>query len=46
LPRHVHVFKDRRLVLKWDLENRRVISGFPTRKILKVIAALVEEGRL
>jgi len=46
LPRHVHVYKGRRLVLKWDLENRRVIEGIPTRRMLKAIASLVKEGRL
>jgi hypothetical protein len=46
LPRHVHVYRGRRLVLKWDIENRRVLVGTPTRRILKAIASLMKEGRL
>jgi hypothetical protein len=45
-PRHVHVFKDDRIVLKWDLEHDRLLSGVYWRKVVDIIAALVEEGRL
>ena len=45
-PKHVHVYSGGRLVLKWDLENRKAIRGRPTRRILKIIDALREEGRL
>jgi hypothetical protein len=45
-PRHVHVYRDARLVLKWDLENGKSMSGRPTRKILEIIEQLQKEGLL
>lgn len=45
-PRHVHVYKDGKLVVKWDLENQVAMKGQATGKILKLIAELEEEGRL
>ena len=29
-PRHVHVYRGGRLVLKWDLENEKAMEGKPT----------------
>lgn len=45
-PRHVHVYKDGNLIVKWDLENQMPIKGTATRVILKYIKELVEEGKL
>ena len=45
-PRHVHVYKDSKLVVKWDLENRVAMKGHANNHILKQIAELEEEGRL
>lgn len=45
-PRHVHVFKDGREILKWDLENNLAMSGAITGKLLKIIQSLVREGEL
>ena len=45
-PRHVHVYRKRRLVLKWDLENQLAMKGKPTAKILQLIRELDEEGLL
>ena len=45
-PRHVHVYRDGRLVLKWDLENKRVLRGNLTRRIHALIEQLEEEGLL
>lgn len=45
-PRHVHVYRDGKLVVKWDLENARSIRGRATAKILALIAELVSEGLL
>lgn len=44
--RHVHVFRNRRQVVKWDLDENCVIEGRATRKIKALIAELVREGRL
>ena len=45
-PRHVHVYKDGKLVVKWDLENRIAMKGKANSRILKLIADLEQEGRL
>ncbi|MDF1564592.1 MAG: DUF4160 domain-containing protein [Deltaproteobacteria bacterium] len=45
-PRHVHVYRDGALVVKWDLENRIEMKGKMTRRILKLIEELEEEGLL
>ena len=45
-PRHVHVLKNGRLVLKWNLDKGKVMSGRSTRQILKLIESLVREGGL
>ncbi len=45
-PRHVHVYEDSELVLKWDLENDRAMKGTTTRRILAIIRQLQEEGLL
>jgi hypothetical protein len=46
MPRHVHVFRDGRLVLKWDLEEDRPIEGDAQRRIVKTIRELRLEGLL
>jgi len=46
LPRHVHVLKDGRLVVKWNLELGRAISGVATRRVQRLIAELEREGQL
>ena len=43
-PRHVHVYEDGKLVLKWDLENRVAMKGLATRRIRKLIEDLEREG--
>jgi hypothetical protein len=45
-PRHVHVYRDGTLVVKWDLENDKAMKGEPTRQILRYIRELQSEGRL
>ena len=45
-PRHVHVYRKGKLVVKWDLENNKSMKGSATRQILKHIRALRTEGRL
>ena len=45
-PRHVHVYRDQTLVVKWDLERRRPMKGSATRRVLDLIAELEEEGIL
>jgi hypothetical protein len=45
-PRHVHVYKDGKLVLKWNLEDRVPMKGQPTGRLLELIAELEKEGVL
>lgn len=45
-PRHVHVYRDSKLVVKWDLENKRAMKGSPTRRIMRLIEDLEKEGLL
>ena len=45
-PRDVHVYRDSRLVVKWDLDHHQPMEGIATRAVLKLIEALVEEGKL
>ncbi|MCE2433167.1 MAG: DUF4160 domain-containing protein [Candidatus Latescibacteria bacterium] len=45
-PRHVHVYRSGKLVVKWDLENSRAMKGKPTGQILKYIRELQDRGSL
>jgi hypothetical protein len=45
-PLHVHVLRDGRLVLKWDLERERVMEGQASLRVLELIRELRREGRL
>jgi hypothetical protein len=45
-PRHVHVYKDNRFVVKWDLDNGLPMRGRAPAKVLRLIAELEQQGRL
>lgn len=45
-PRHVHVYRDGKPILKWDLDNGQPMSGVPSKRILGLIRELEAEGRL
>lgn len=45
-PKHVHVYVDNRLVVKWDLENNKIMKGKMSAKILAEINQLKSEGKL
>ena len=45
-PRHVHVYRDGKLIVKWDLENRMPMMGIANRRILRLIDELESEGLL
>jgi hypothetical protein len=45
-PRHVHVYRDGKLVVKWDLDNKKAMKGNPSRRIIDLIEALQLEGML
>ncbi len=42
-PRQVHVYKDGKLVVKWDLDNCVAMKGKANNRILKLIAELEQE---
>ncbi len=46
LPRHVHAYRDGSLVVKWDLEERQVMEGEASARVLELIEELEREGRL
>lgn len=45
-PRHVHVYRDGRLVVKWDLDHWRPMSGVPGRRVLAHLRELRAGGML
>ncbi len=45
-PRHVHVYREGKLVVKWDLENRKPMKGVAPRRVLELIRELEVEGLL
>jgi len=45
-PRHVHVYRDGELIVKWDLDDDVPIKGQASDRILRIITDLREEGRL
>jgi len=45
-PRHVHVYRDGKLIVKWDLEHKCAMGGNANRRIQRLISELEEEGRL
>ena len=46
LPRHVHVYRDGELIVKWDLENGKAMRGTASGRILALIAELESKGLL
>lgn len=45
-PRPVHVYRDDRLVLRWDLEHWRAFEGEAPRRLVRILESLVDEGKL
>ena len=45
-PRHVHVYREGKLVVKWDVDNSKVMKGETSRALVELIAELVAEGLL
>jgi hypothetical protein len=45
-PRHVHVYRDGRLVMKWDLDRGVVMKGSENRRVREIVAELRAEGLL
>jgi len=45
-PRHVHVYRDPRLVVKWDQGNWQPMGRKANRRLLQIIEELESEGVL
>ena len=45
-PRHVHVYRDGALIVKWDLDNRKQMVGKATRRVRLLLEQLEFEGAL
>jgi hypothetical protein len=45
-PKHVHVYRDGKLIVKWDLDNKKAMKGKATRTIVELIKELESEGLL
>jgi hypothetical protein len=45
-PRHVHVYRDGVLVLKWDLDSQKPMAGTSSSRVLDLIRQLESEGAL
>ena len=45
-PRHVHVYREGRFVVKWDLENWQPMRGAAPPRVLALVRELLDEGLL
>jgi hypothetical protein len=45
-PRHVHVYKDGKLVVKWDLDNWVPMKGVASARLRGLLEELHKEGWL
>jgi hypothetical protein len=45
-PRHVHVYRSGRLLVKWDLDNEKPMRGVASKRVEQLIRELQAEGRI
>lgn len=45
-PKHVHVYRDGKLVVKWDLDNWQPMKGKASNRVLKLLRELADEGQV
>ena len=45
-PRHVHVFRDGALVVKWNLDAWKPMEGVAGARVLRLLRELEDEGLL
>ncbi|WP_337287062.1 hypothetical protein [Candidatus Methylomirabilis sp.] len=45
-PRHVHVYRDGKFIVTWDLENQQSMKGKAPRTVIELIGELESEGWL
>lgn len=45
-PRHVHIYRDGRLMAKWNLDRGVLMEGRIDRRLRQILGDLVKEGKL
>jgi len=45
-PLHVHVYRDGKFVVKWDLDNHKAMKGHTSKRVLELVEKLKSEGLL
>jgi len=45
-PRHVHVYRDGKLVVKWDMDDQKAMKGRVSAHLRELIEELDSEGLL
>jgi hypothetical protein len=45
-PKHVHVYREGKLVVKWDLDNAKAMKGHASRRVIELIKKLIAEELL
>ncbi len=45
-PRHVHVYREGRFIVRWDLENEMPMKGRASRRLIDIIQELQRESLL
>jgi hypothetical protein len=45
-PRHVHVYRDGKFIVKWDVENQKPMKGAAPNRVVELIEELEAEGQL
>jgi hypothetical protein len=45
-PRHMHVYRDGKLVVKWDLDNHKPMKRHAPKRVIDLIEKLESEGLL
>lgn len=40
---HIHIYRDKRYVMKWDLDDNAPVDGIPSRKLRKIVNQLIDE---
>ena len=45
-PRHVHVYRGGKLIVKWDLDHWQPMRGVATARLVRLLRELVQEGKL
>jgi hypothetical protein len=45
-PRHVHVYRDGKLIVKWALDDHKAMKGHAPKRVLDLIEKLKSEGLL